>query len=623
MKFKTKIVLASCVIMMLALSTLSIQQYFTVKNTISSLTANSVDELCRNVASAIEKEMALKGETARYMMSLIEDDPSDASINRIFTKTAIKEGFLLAGIGFEDDGSLLDNDPNWVVPAGYDARKRPWYKETKANNRLTFTQPYQDTMTNETLVSITVPMQQQGRFSGVMFLDLSLSKLSATINNINLFDAGYLFLLNRDNLFISHPDETLNGTPATARFGDQIDFSSNEQSVDIDGRTHLLRFITMPTLGWTLGVDLDAEVIEAAESKVKSDAILYSLMALLVAVIALTMLMNLLMKPLDRLNEAMAEISTGEGDLTQRLATDSEPEFADVAAHFNGFSDKLCRLIAEVKTLANTLTDTSTNNAGDARQSKTAIDTQLRELEQLATAMNEMASTSMEVANHAQEAAAAVQDADLSVVQGVDTVADTAGAIDNLSEQIEQAVQVVGHVSEATANIESILAVINGIADQTNLLALNAAIEAARAGEQGRGFAVVADEVRTLASRTQQSTSEIRSMIDQLQEGATSAVEVMEQSKQVAQATVQTSAQSNDALGRIRDAIKRITDMNLQIASAAEEQSLVAEDINRSTLNIKDLSNQISELAESQEQGSNRQLHDANKQEQLLGQFKV
>jgi methyl-accepting chemotaxis protein len=192
-----------------------------------------------------------------------------------------------------------------------------------------------------------------------------------------------------------------------------------------------------------------------------------------------------------------------------------------------------------------------------------------------------------------------------------------------LSDSIDLAVEEVHVLESATANIETILKVINDIADQTNLLALNAAIEAARAGESGRGFAVVADEVRTLAQRTQESTTEIRSMIEQLQSGASSVASAMHQSKGSAVEAVEKAELANNSLQRIRDAIQRISDMNLQIASAAEEQSLVAEEINNNTVNIKDLSTQVAESANRTNEAMRTQQEDVHKQDDILNRFTV
>ncbi|WP_028108486.1 methyl-accepting chemotaxis protein [Ferrimonas futtsuensis] len=623
MKFKTKIVFASCIILLVALSALSVNQYLTTKRSIVALTESSVTEIANGIAQSVQNNMAFKMDVGRYMMSLIEEDPSEQNINSVFTKPVVKSQFVLAGVGFESDGRLVDNDVNWHPSADYDSRQRPWYIDAKRQDRVILTPPYPDSVTGEILVSLGVPMKENGLWKGAMFLDVSLKELDQAVNSVNLFDAGYAFLLTKDHKFITHPDVSLHGKPVSELFGNALHFGGAAQEVSVQGADQYIRFFPLPETGWLLGVALDSDKMHATETALRNDAVLYSLLALALAIGALTLLLSKLMAPLGTLNEAMEDIASGEGDLTRTMDTNTDAEFASLAGSFNGFSSKLREMISQVKLIAESISDGTRMTADGSRRSGEAMSKQLEELEALATAMNEMASTSMEVARNAQGAAAAVQEADNSVEAGVQTVANTADAIEQLSAQIDQAVAVVEEVSESTRNIESILAVINDIADQTNLLALNAAIEAARAGEQGRGFAVVADEVRTLASRTQQSTSEIRAMIDQLAAGSRNAVAVMGESKAVAGQTVETSASSSAALTQIRAAIKQITDMNMQIASAAEEQSLVAEDINKSTLNIKELSQQVAEAADDASQAMGEQLQLVDKQDGLLNQFKV
>ncbi|MDF5451802.1 methyl-accepting chemotaxis protein, partial [Vibrio parahaemolyticus] len=237
------------------------------------------------------------------------------------------------------------------------------------------------------------------------------------------------------------------------------------------------------------------------------------------SIIALTLLIRTLMRPLDTLNNAIKDVASGKGDLTQRLETDTDQEFSELATNFNTFMENLQQQIIESKRISDQILNGTQITAEGAKDSAGAIHTQLQELEQLATAMHEMSVTATEVANNAQGAASAAKEADQATVEGSSIVGESTQTINMLSDSIDLAVEEVQVLESATANIETILKVINDIADQTNLLALNAAIEAARAGESGRGFAVVADEVRTLAQRTQESTTEIRTMIEQLQSG--------------------------------------------------------------------------------------------------------
>ncbi|EDP98824.1 Methyl-accepting chemotaxis protein [Shewanella benthica KT99] len=367
---------------------------------------------------------------------------------------------------------------------------------------------------------------------------------------------------------------------------------------------------------------LDEGVMFAAADELRRDAILYSLLALVLAILLMSGIIRQLMKPLDTLNEAMRDVSTGEGDLTRRLSTDSDVEFATLAGNFNNFVTKLQDLIQQVKSIGIEVSQGTQATARGASEAFEAMGQQTQEVEQLATAMHEMSVTAADVANNAQSAAYAVQQADNAVSEGVAAVVQTTESIEQLSAQIDDAANAVKELEADTVSIESILGVI-AIAGQTNLLALNAAIEAARAGESGRGFAVVADEVRTLAVRTQQSTSEIKEKIEKLQIGVATVVSVMDDSRQTTVTTVEKAQVANETLVKIRSSIEEITDMNLQIASAAEEQSQVAEEMNRNTANIRELSMQVANNSEQANEAMSKQLEQVKRQEQLLNQFIV
>jgi methyl-accepting chemotaxis protein len=409
----------------------------------------------------------------------------------------------------------------------------------------------------------------------------------------------------------------------SSAFGSDLQLKSGTQNTVIDGANNLLIFSPLEDLGWFLGVALNEDIIFAPVHNLRSDSIMYSLLALVIAVLALGAIIKQLMMPLKILNDAMRDVATGEGDLTRRLNTNTDAEFSSLAKSFNSFAEKLQIMIKEVKVIGTSMMLSTEQTAQGASIATTAMEQQNEEVEQLATAMNEMASTASEVANNAQGAASAVQKADDAVVQGVNAINETTQIITQLSGQIDEAVVAVQELESDTASIESILGVITGIAEQTNLLALNAAIEAARAGEMGRGFAVVADEVRNLAARTQESTSEIREKIEKLQTGVTAVVNVMDNSKQTTILTVEKSQQANATNELISESIRQITDMNLQIASAAEEQSQVAEEMNRNTSNIRDLSQQVMDNASQTNKTMINQVKQVGDQESILGQFIV
>ncbi|MEJ2762959.1 methyl-accepting chemotaxis protein [Photobacterium sp. MCCC 1A19761] len=622
MKFSHKIVATSSTILLAALSLLSANQYFKTKAEVQSLVVHSIDEIVSGMSNTINAELNSSKSLARYATSLIEQDLSKDNIQTVLNQPTIHDAFLLAGQGFERDGSYTSSDPNWNPGANWDPRSRPWYKATQQSRELIITKPYPDTLTKEMLVSIATPLFENNQFVGAIFFDVSLSGLAKLVNQVSLFDAGYLFIVDNHGTVIAHPNADFNGKSMSSFLGN-LPISKQPTTLAQDGKQLNVSFTQIPGQNWFVGAVLDESLAFAAVNKLKTDSIIYSALALITGIIALLMLIKVLMRPIQDLNDAIQDVASGHGDLTRRLDTNTDQEFAELAKGFNAFTDKLQRLIIESKSLSQDILHSTEQTAAGAKHSADAMSSQLQELDQLATAMHEMAMTSADVASNAQHAAAAAQAAESSVSEGSQIVSHTTAAIHDLSTQIDRTVDVVKQLESDTGNIESILQVINEIADQTNLLALNAAIEAARAGESGRGFAVVADEVRTLAQRTQESTTEIRQMIEQLQSGASTAATVMGESKQTAANTVIKAQEADEALNQINVAIEKINEMNLQIASAAEEQSLVAEEINNNTLNIKELSVQVADGAENTNQAMEQQIRKVHQQEEVMSKFTV
>jgi methyl-accepting chemotaxis protein len=328
-------------------------------------------------------------------------------------------------------------------------------------------------------------------------------------------------------------------------------------------------------------------------------------------------------KPLSVAAGAMHEIAEGDGDLTRRLEVTDSDEIGQIAAGFNEFADKIQALIIQVAKSTCDLAEAANHTFKITEQTSVGVDKQRSQSDQAATAMTEMAATVQEVARNAVEAADASRNADEATSSGKLVSTDAIRSIQSLAQKVETGAEVIHKLESESENIGKVVDVIRGIAEQTNLLALNAAIEAARAGEQGRGFAVVADEVRTLAGRTQHSTEEIHSMIETLQHGANEAVQVMDQAQTQAQGGVDQVEKVAQALTAITEAVNTITNMNAQIASAAEEQSAVAEEINRSIIAINDVTGETSEGATETAAASEKEADLAAQLQILVNQFKT
>jgi methyl-accepting chemotaxis protein len=332
---------------------------------------------------------------------------------------------------------------------------------------------------------------------------------------------------------------------------------------------------------------------------------------------------------LGKFNGTRAEVVVGamntmaQGDLTQDIKMEGKDEYAWMAWEYTcarkSFKEMIENIIANAAPLASAAEELS----AITEQSNNGVMRQQGEIEQVATAMNQMSATVTEVSRNANSAATAAQEADERSNEGCDVVNTTVQTINNLASEVERTSEVIENLKEDSVSIGTVLDVIRDIAEQTNLLALNAAIEAARAGEQGRGFAVVADEVRTLASRTQQSTREINDMIERLQNGANQAVSVMEMGRTKAEESVVQAAKAGEALSAITGVVDNIKNMNIQIASAAEEQSATAEEINRNIVNISEVAQETAGGSQQTASASDELARLASDLQSQVSKFKV
>ncbi|WP_311568347.1 methyl-accepting chemotaxis protein [Photobacterium arenosum] len=372
---------------------------------------------------------------------------------------------------------------------------------------------------------------------------------------------------------------------------------------------------------------VEATALDNAIQKQRDESSAIQLMAsLMIAAAGLLMLWFAaarLVAPIRQIAERLKDIASGEGDLTQRLHVGQQDELGELATWFNRFLDKLQHTISQVIIAVDEVGTTANEAAQVASHTRDGSQAQFKEVDMVATASEEMSQTAEQVVSHTETAVGAARDADSAAVEGQSVIHASAESMNHLVSRMETAVPVARDLERNSEDINQILQVIAGISEQTNLLALNAAIEAARAGEQGRGFAVVADEVRQLASRTQDSVGQIRNVIEVLQQGTRDVVNAIEEGNQLAGDTAHQVSEAVASLERITEAVRAIQSMNEQIMHAAGEQRAVAGEVNRNVSNIRELSETILGQAENSATIGQRLTSLSHKQQELAGQFKV
>lgn len=518
-----------------------------------------------------------------------------------FTQSTNAGRFQIAYAGLSDGRFLQGVD--LPVPEGYDPRTRDWYKVPMSTGKTVVTEPYVDVATNDLVVTIASPFNTSG-YSGVIGADLNLNTLINDVVSIEQ-PGVYAFLVDGSGKIVAHRDRNLtlksvaNVSPnLSANKIKSLSQDPGFEEISIDGAESLLSAKKVPNTDWYFTVVIDKTQSFASYRSLLRQSAIFGLIQLAVIAFVAMFIIKKALAPLTTLSSAMEALSKGDGDLTQRISVNSKDEIGTLAHHVNAFIAKLQEIVRDIADSSSQLNEQSEVSTNVARQTSDGLTVQLHEISQIATAVHEMSATAEEVANNAQMTADSAISSTENCEQGKQVIIRNQDSITNLAQQVENASGIIQELEKNALDINAILSTISDIAEQTNLLALNAAIEAARAGEQGRGFAVVADEVRVLSQRTHSSTDEIREMIETLQKNSVSAVESMQRSQDLAQSSVDDANNATTALEEIASSIQQISDMASHISNAASEQRTVTGEVSKNIQLVNDVSDKMSTEAD-------------------------
>lgn len=523
-----------------------------------------------------------------------------------------------------------------------------WFNCPTKNLKPCLLNPYFDESSGQRMLITTLafPVIDDGKILAVVGMDISLDNLQqlAAAGSQDLYHGlGSVSIVSSAGLLAAHSsDASLLGQNLARAYPDDANALLESQRLGIareqqaqDNLRLVAPMVPIPNSEpWALLLDVPMSSLLAPALSLQQDldsrnekrALLELSLGVAAATIGLILVWLTALgvtRPISRVAALLKDIAVGEGDLTRRLVYTRQDELGELVGWFNRFLDKLQPVISEVKRSVQETRNTADQSTIIANQTSLGMQQQYKEVDQVATASQEMTASAHEVAHSAAQAADAAQGADLATLEGLDVISNTTTAIEHLANEMSVSMEEIRDLTSRSDQISSVLDVIRAIAEQTNLLALNAAIEAARAGDAGRGFAVVADEVRNLARRTQSSVQEVRLVIEGLQKRTKDVVSSMDSSYSKAQISVGQVALAVVALRRIGDAVSIITNMNLQIASAAEEQSAVVEEINRNVATIRDVTESLSTRAQESAKISNTLNGLANHQQALMDQFVV
>lgn len=624
--FSRKILLAATLIIVVAFTSFIAVNDYRQRQTVRANVFLELQQLATLTTHNIQTWLESRTQLLQSMAQQIAvDGPSPSTLQRVVGLPAYVDSFQLSYFGGND--GVMFSVPAGNRAADYDPRLRGWYKAAESARTTIVTEPYIAASSGKLVVTLATPVKHDNQFIGVAGADIALDSISKTINALNFGGHGYAFIVSGDGKILVHPDSKLvlknlsdaypTGTPKIA---------PGVTEVNVPGKSEFISFTHVDGLAsanWYVALVLDQDAAYSMLSEFRTSALTAMVVVVVFIIVLLGLLIRVLMQPLHLMSRAMQEIADGEGDLTKRLSIHSQDEFGALAQSFNRFVERIHASIREVASTAAHLSEVAARVVCASNSSMLNSDEQANRTSSVAAAINELGAAAQEIAQNASLASQHSSAASHLASDGQKVVQQTIQAMNLLSEKISSSCVNIESLNSKTVNIGQILEVITSISQQTNLLALNAAIEAARAGEAGRGFAVVADEVRNLAHRTQDSAQQVQKMIEELQVGAREAVVTMTESQRQSETSVTIANQAGERLGSVTGRIGEIDGMNQSVATATEEQTSVVESINVDITQINTLNQgAVGNLKSTLEACADLE-HQAATLQHLVGTFRI
>ncbi|MDX9676831.1 methyl-accepting chemotaxis protein [Pseudomonas zeae] len=625
LRFSHKILLAAALIVIAAFASFTLYNDWLQRNAIRDDLNNYLNEMGEVTAGNIQTWLSGRILLIENAAQNIAINPEPANVASLLEQKSLTSTFMATYLG--DATGHFTIRPDTKMPDGFDPRVRPWYKGAEGSSTSTLTEPYIDAATGQLIISIATASKKAGQSVGVVGGDLSLQSLVDTLAARDFDGMGYVFLVSADGKILVHPDKALVMKSLKEAYPqDTPRISSDFSEVTVDGKTRIVTFAPikgLPSVNWYIGLSVDKDQAFAMLSEFRTSAVIATVIAVAIIIALLGMLIRILIQPLHVMTRAMEDIADGEGDLTKRLTIVNNDEFGVLGTAFNRFVERIHGSIREVSSATGQVNEVALRVVAASNSSMYNSDQQASRTSSVAAAINQLGAAAQEIARNAAQASNQASDARGLAEDGQQVVDRSIKAMNQLSSMLSASSSNIESLNSKTVNIGQILEVITSISQQTNLLALNAAIEAARAGEAGRGFAVVADEVRNLAHRTQESAQQVQTMIEELQVGARESVSTMSDSQRHSQDSVEIANLAGERLNSVTQRIGEIDGMNQSVATATEEQTAVVESINVDITEINTLNQEGVENLQATLRACSDLEQQASRLKQLVGSFRI